>query len=374
MPFELTSQDRVRAYVNNHTDFDAADDPIEPLKGGHLNYAWRVRLSNPYGCQKSIILKYAHSSAAKVRSKLTVKRLQYEYLALKAISGSSLCDGNTLIGVPTVIHYDQNSNILITQDLGTLPTLHDYFCNQSCPPSNIVTLVATKLAEFIANLHSWGKCNDTLRLVLPPVQEIVEPPIINVLTPTAAKSGIVDPLLEQTTEMFRTESLTSDETLIMGDFWLGNVLIDIEDGPTGIEVVKKLWVIDWEFCRYGNPAEDIVDFAGDCFFLSRFKNPTMGECLRHHYLETYARLATARVDPFRVVVGMGAYWISWAETVGWGDEKEVREYAEIGLEYLRRGKDRSEDWLTTSWAKELGRQARSMRSKARGMHARPRVT
>ncbi|KAH7919955.1 kinase-like protein [Leucogyrophana mollusca] len=354
MSFELTSQDRVRSYINNHTDFDAADDPIEPLKGGYFNYIWRVRLSNPYGCHKSIILKYAHSSAAK----------QYEYLALKAISGSSLCDGVTLIGVPAVIHYDEKSHILIVQDLGTIPTLLDYLCNQSPPPSNVVALMATKLAEFIADLHSWGKCNDTLRLMLPPVQEIAETPTMNVLIPHAAKSGVVDPLLEQATEMFSAESLTSDETLIMGDFWLGNILIDIEDGPTGIKVVKKLWVIDWEFCRYGNPAEDIASFAGDCFFLSRFKNPTMGECLRHHYLETYARLATVRVDPFRVVVGMGAHWICWAELVGWGNEKEVREYAEIGLEYLRRGKDRSEDWLTTSWAKELGRQAWYMRSKA----------
>ncbi|KAH7921661.1 kinase-like protein [Leucogyrophana mollusca] len=356
MPLELTTEESVHAYLNNHTTFNTSD-PIELVKGGYCNYTWRIRLSTPYKGYRSLILKHAQPFAAYANSEMIVERLQYEYRALKAVSESPLCGKGGLIGVPAVIHYDEDIHVLIMQDLGTIPTLLDYFCTQPPPPSDLVAVVATQLAEFIAELHVWGKGPDAPRLGLPPVQKVVGSPMLHVVIPRAALSGVVDPLLEEVIDMFKAEALTSNETLIMGDYWLGNILIDVEDSPDGARIVKKLWVIDWEMCRYGNPAKDVVEIAGDCFFVSRFKNTVVGECMRHHFLKAYARAAKVKVDPFRVVVGMGVHWINWARPLGWGNEEEIRECVDVGLEYVRRGTERSEDWLATSWAKELARRA-----------------
>ncbi|KAH7909273.1 hypothetical protein BJ138DRAFT_1155663 [Hygrophoropsis aurantiaca] len=132
-----------------------------------------------------------------------------------------------------------------------------------------------------------------------PMRKIVGSPMLGVVIPRAAVSGVVDPLLERVIAQFTAKAETSNDTPIMGDYWLGNILIDGEEGPNGVKFSKKLWVIDWEMCRYENPAKDVVKIAGDCFFASCFQDA-----------------AVVNVDPFRVVVGMGVHWITWARPLG----------------------------------------------------------
>ncbi|KAH7909269.1 kinase-like domain-containing protein [Hygrophoropsis aurantiaca] len=360
MSIELTSLEQVRAYIDKRTSFNIAADSIELVKGGYCNYTWRVRLDTPHLCHQSIILKHAQPFAAYANSEM----IRYEYEALKAISESPLCGGG-LIGVPAVIQYDEDCHVLIMEDIGTVPTLLDYFCTKPAPPCDLVALVATELATFIAGVHSWGKDNVTARRNLPPLQKVVGSPMLKVVIPRAALSGVIDPLLEQVIGEFTAEAETSDDTLIMGDYWLGNILIDVEEGPDGFKTLKKLWVIDWEMCRYGNPAKDVVEIAGDCFFVSRFQDAAVGECMRHHFLKTYDRVSKVNVDPFRVVVGMGVHWINWARPLGWcANEEEIRECVDRGLEYVRRGTDKSVDW-NSNWARELGHRVPNVESRIR---------
>ncbi|KAH7921875.1 hypothetical protein BV22DRAFT_1038156, partial [Leucogyrophana mollusca] len=231
---------------------------------------------------RSLILKHAQPFAAYANSKLIFEGLGTEYRALRAVSESPLCGKGSLIGVPAVIHYDED--------------IHPP------PPSDLVAVVATRLAEFIAELHVCGKGPN----------KVVDSPKPHVVISRAALSGMVDPLLEEVVDMFKASALTSDETPIMGDYWLGNILIAVEDAPDGAKI-----------------------------------NTVIGKCMRRHFLKAYAGAAKIEVEPFRVVMGMGFRWINWARPLGRGNG-EIRECVDIGVEYIRRGTERSEDWLATS--------------------------
>lgn len=276
-------------------------------------------------------------------------------MSLKMITSETpLLEENGLVAVPTVYHYDSTANVLVMQDIGSIATLHGFLRSNTPPTVPMAALIGAKLAAFIAGVHNWGRNNlpAHTRLSANTVgRTAMKKLCYETIVPKAAKSGVVDPLLPMVVAALSEEAMTNDETLVMGDFWTANVLIDVQESHTGEQVLKKLWVIDWESCRYGNPATDIASFAGDSYLVSRFQDHGLGEALRHSFLETYAALA--KVDPLRVALGLGAHWIMWTDDLGQGGEAETRECVDKGLEYIQRAWDQSAEWVSLSLAKEL---------------------
>ena len=265
-----------------------------------------------------------------------------------------MIEKNSLVAVPSVYHYDPTANVLIMQDVGSIPTLHALLRDNPLPPVPMVEEIGTELAAFIAGIHNWGRDNQGARASLS--QNLVgrtatRKLCYETLVPKAANSGVDDPLLQQVVAALSEEVMSSEETLVMGDFWTANILVDVQETRAGLRSLKKIWVIDWESCRYGSPAADIASFAGDSYLVARFHDHDLGETLRHSFLETYAGLA--KVDPFRVALGLGAHWIMWTDGLGEQEEGGTRECIDKGVEYIHRAWEKSAEWISLSLVKEL---------------------
>ncbi|KZP10119.1 hypothetical protein FIBSPDRAFT_938200 [Athelia psychrophila] len=350
----LTTADGTRSYLEKYLSLNV--ESVERLSGGFINFVWRAKLGTPYEGQNSIVVKHAEPfTAADSSLNVPVGRLKFEYDSLKMIgSESSIAGEDALISVPSVYHHDNIKHVLIMQDVGTIPTLQDFMLSASPPPpTDIAALIGCQLATFIAGLHNWGRNNESARAGLSAnaygrtVQDLCR---YQKVVPNAIASGILDPLLSTVMAALAETDKTSEETAIMGDFWTANVLVNIEESASGEKALKKMWIIDWEACRYGSPATDVGLFAGDCYLISRVHNEMAADAMRHSFLGTYATLA--KVDPMEVVIYMGAYWIMWTyyEDIG---EAEQRKRLAKGVEYIHRGWERSQQWLPLSLAQEL---------------------
>jgi aminoglycoside phosphotransferase (APT) family kinase protein len=80
---------------------------------------------------------------------------------------------------------------------------------------------------------------------------------------------------------------TQRETLVHGDFRVGNVLFD-EDGVTS--------VLDWELCKIGDPVEDLGWLCTDAWRFGSDK-PVGGIGSREELLAAYAAAGGDEVDP-----------------------------------------------------------------------------
>ncbi|KAF7978028.1 hypothetical protein HWV62_1907 [Athelia sp. TMB] len=232
-------------------------------------------------------------------------------------------------------------------------------CASTAISVDLAALIGSQLASFLAGLHNWGRQTQKGRANLSANvfgRTVMDLLGYQIAVPNAAASGIVDPLLPIVMAALAERDRIGEETAIMGDFWTANVLVSIQETASGEQTLKRLWVIDWENCRYGSPASDIAPFAADCYLNARFHDEVSAETLRHNFLQTYAALA--KVDPLEVVIGMGTFWIMWAGNRKGVSATQLREYIEKGIEYIRMGWGSSEDigdvqWLPSSLAKEL---------------------
>jgi hypothetical protein len=114
--------------------------------------------------------------------------------------------------------------------------------------------------------------------------------VMGYAAPLAASQGVEGLALQKTAELVKkwAETVDVEETLIMGDFRPGNILVDLASGPGGSVALKKVWILDWGMCRYAFPAIDIGFFAGGACWLAAFGKWVAGETLRSCLLSEYA--------------------------------------------------------------------------------------
>lgn len=264
--------------------------------------------------------------------------------------GSSVVNENeSWVSVPEGLHYDPDRHVLLMQDVGSLQTLMDFVCAKPPPSTDIATLIGSQIGEFIARLHNLGRENkDQSKFQYfsgNTAGRQAAGTIYQTITPNAATYGIEDPILPIVAKELGEESLRSEETLIMGDFWMSNILLQFGENSSDL---KKIWIIDWEMCRYGASAVDVASLAGDCFLIARFQDQSVGTKLRQAYLQNYARIAKVPIGYGRVTTGIGAHLIMWTAMLEWGSDEGTREYVEKGVKALREARKDSQDGEITS--------------------------
>lgn len=83
----------------------------------------------------------------------------------------------------------------------------------------------------------------------------------------------------------------SEVTLVHGDFRVGNFLV----GKDGLEAV-----LDWEFSRWGTPAEDLAWISVRDWRFGKLDLPIGGLCKREPFYGAYTEASGRRVDPAEV--------------------------------------------------------------------------
>ncbi|KAG8834106.1 Carboxy-terminal domain (CTD) phosphatase [Serendipita sp. 400] len=329
---DLSTDEGMLAYLNQHTPFSTSS--ITRLSGGFANWTYRATLESPYkfvdGANQSraletIVVKFSSDVAAAFAGvALDLYRTKAEIAALKLINGLNLPNfrgmGTTqklptsatqpAIFLPELLSYDTTNHVGCYVDLGPLPSLKQYLIDH--PGSDAVELAAKigdLLGQFLAGLHLWGyQVSHTDPSILDIYRQSESAKKICAwrtieFVEGSAKEYNIDGNWEKITETLKREVLDSNDTFNMGDFWTGNILMEL-DGPANPRSLKALYILDWELVKTGPASTDIAQFAAEAFMLRQYSGratsgsgtsdePTdaspAGEALLVSFLDGYER-------------------------------------------------------------------------------------
>lgn len=144
---------------------------------------------------------------------------------------------------------------------------------------------------------------------------------------------------------------TSDDVLIMGDFWTGNLLLTLDPSP-------HVMVVDWEGARPGFPGLDIGQFLAELHLLRVFHSDSRA-CINIIITSAYRAIVLQDGDrpdaeqrlaqTVRDSAGrMGAHLIVLTPRMPWGGPEKTQEVVQEGLEYILRSVDEDDAWLRNS--------------------------
>jgi len=260
---------------------------------------------------------------------------------------------DSLARVPIIYLHDETNHVIIMEDAGRDTVTLKELLRRPDPPSLLTGVaIGRALGEFIANLHVWGKTDqgrtsldffdghqqvrdicawamygrlvDTITGKSEPVPLIHDPPLQ--VTPEGLEK--ISKFAEERAEEMRS----SRETMTMGDFWSGNMLVDLDRGGDGTEELRKVLVVDWEAARPGVAAFDVGQFQAEIFTVRHF-NPVCGpvsEALDTAFLEGYLSVQP-ELDRQKAAQHSAAHLVIWPARAGWEPAEKTRALVEHGL-------------------------------------------
>ncbi|KAJ3296805.1 hypothetical protein HK104_001168, partial [Borealophlyctis nickersoniae] len=254
------------------------------LSGGNANFVFRVTFDAPLkDGSYTAVVKHAEGFGKYDRSiVLSVERMKYEHRVLTLLTSGALQSCLTPhIRVPIPYHFDPDASVLVLQDCGSHENLKTYLSTRTVPDDELREIGAA-LGGFLKALHTVGRERkaDLVEWLRNDVaKEIIKTVIYDAAGDMAHRHGI-DPdrvaLIRSATGQSGKEVTDAEDTLIMGDFWPGNILVSTH--PTS--GVPTLWIVDWEVNRYSHPAQDIAQFSAEIMTLCHFRNPAAVELLK----------------------------------------------------------------------------------------------
>ncbi|PPQ99513.1 hypothetical protein CVT24_005303 [Panaeolus cyanescens] len=330
---------------------------IKALSGGTANFVYRLTLDQPYKGHKALVLKHGKGFVKNSPEfALDLARQKFEVEALRHVF--AWLPSDWLVRVPEVHLFDENENVIIMDDTGKdSMNLKDYL-QKGMASTETARIIGTELGRFLGALHSWGKSNvDIQKAVSGNVQgkAIKAMYYYGGLKPTLDGSAKVpflsDPTLDVSPEDMQVVEQISAETMqaiqeangafVMGDFWPGNVMINVEAGQ-----VKHIMVIDWELSKEGILGIDIGQFAAELHLLRQCNPETSKETATvalDSFLAGYKqeRQPTSE-DARRAICHLGAHMIILGARVAWGPKEISRRVVLEGVRILVDGSKTSE--------------------------------
>lgn len=267
---------------------------------------------------------------------------------------SEILPSDSLARVPVTYLHDEANHVIIMEDAGRDAVNLKELLRRPNPPSAVTgAAIGRALGEFIARLHAWGK-TDQGRTSLdffdgqPQARDIAAWAMYGRLVDTiTGKSETIplihDPPLPVTSEKLEEiskfaeerakEIRSSRETMTMGDFWPGNVLVDLDRGDNGSEEkLRKILVVDWEVARPGAAAFDVGQFRAEIYTVRHF-NPACSpasEALDAAFLEGYLSVEP-ELDRQKAAQHLATHLVIWTARVGWEPADKTRALVEHGL-------------------------------------------
>lgn len=249
----LTKQQILKIVTRELPDFEP-ESSLQPLEDGNLNHVWRLK-----GSSRNLILKMAPPYiAANPEVPLDPMRVEYESRALQLFR-----EGETLhslaskeIRPPKHFFYDNKHHLLATEDLGHLPDI-SILSNSEISPQQ----AGRRLGHFIGNLHrlSYNNSNLKKQFANTDIQQTRQKLQYNPAAEYAKRGGITKvKSIQSKTQRLGKDLLEPGCCLVMGDLWPSSILLND----------NELHIIDWEFCHFGRPLQDVGHFAAHCWMLA----------------------------------------------------------------------------------------------------------
>ncbi|CAF0731017.1 unnamed protein product [Adineta steineri] len=347
---DLTTINGLKEYLVTILFLDV--DKIKLLSSA-ANFTYRVDLQQVYkGCM-SIIVKHAAPFVANRQDiSFDQERLKFEYQALTAINDSEIISLDSIVQISKVYHYDPVYHILVLEDFGDLPTLIQLIDNKQLN-TDMTPKLGNELGSFLANFHRWASGNEHLNKR--PQNSVNQLPLT--LLSLYAQSDIKydkylfsdkeKRLFSEVVKLQTKNTMNDVKTFIMGDFWIGNILIDIH---SEMNTIQRIYIIDWEMARHGLPSNDIAHFCHQLFMYSYFDNCLLSDIVMSSFLRTYAQLFNLDIEYIKdAAIVLGALITVWA----FNFDTDIQETIQLGIEYMTKALATDHTWLNKSVLKHL---------------------
>ncbi|TPX71111.1 hypothetical protein SpCBS45565_g01264 [Spizellomyces sp. 'palustris'] len=337
--------------------------PVEVtrLSGGLANFVWRVKFAGALEDGKNTaVVKHAEPFLAAYRDvPFGTIRMKYEYDIYTLFANRSpvlpYLSEDGPIHVPKIFHYNPTKSILLVQDIGVHLDLKTFFSTRK-PSDDEAVAIGRSLGTFLVDLHNKAADTESKAKLMEPFENeqgrmIIQASVHDrVGTVFAGVNGVSADTIQAATEnakSFGAELVESRETLMMGDFWPGNIIV--ESDASG-RYLGKLWIVDWEICRYGLRSLDVGQFSAEAYLLSRFRNPVARSMLTAFHRAYVRGFLKGKSEGLRrafmqqVSVQFGSHIVVWAEAAGWTkDQQELEETVKVGADYIENA-TREDKW------------------------------
>ncbi|KAH8099285.1 kinase-like domain-containing protein [Cristinia sonorae] len=344
---DLTLPEGVLTFLEG-TPFSS--DNVVKLTGGLGNYVFRLHLKTPYHEHTTLVLKHGkpHLPGDETFT-FDLERQAFEVGVLKRIR--EWLPDDSLVTVPAIHHFDEVANIIIMDDCGGVGTLKQLMIDNP-PPLVMAQQIGEALGKWLACLHSWGSSDkDALAYVNGNQQArsiaafVTYGRLVSTLKGENAPPSMTDPVLdipaghiatvEKVVQEMTQEIMTTEETLVMGDFWPGNIIVVFSDDRSA---VQRLYVLDWEIVRPGIAGLDVGQFLAEMHLLRSFR-PHCAESSTAVISSFQTAYAKTRGGPMELVakkamIHVGAHLVAWTPLAGWGGKEKTREVVLHGVGYL----------------------------------------
>ncbi|EUC45993.1 hypothetical protein COCMIDRAFT_4838 [Bipolaris oryzae ATCC 44560] len=281
------------------TAFEATD--VRRIHVGTTNFAYRIFLKTPLeGGERTAILKYsAPLTATEPRVPFSPNRQAFEVNALANIPWHEFTypivpqlapQSQAIVKLPKLYLSVPDLDFCIIEDCTPRPqaTVWDQYAHsfreflEDQPPSRekyeAASSLGTMLGSFLAQLHTWGlhRSDHSTAFALFSkniyAKELMTKELFDNFRQNIKQLGYIvsahqqAQLQERLTQV--NESLNSEtQSVAMGDFWMGNVLINLDDKQR----LRDIYVIDWEFVNMAPTWLDVGNFVGELFLIGYFE-------------------------------------------------------------------------------------------------------
>jgi len=309
-----------------------------PLSGGFSYYTYRAHLPTA----KTVVIKHAEPFAALHRDiPLSTTRVGFERTALSFPPPTITTAAGFTVTTPQVLHYDEASHTLVVADAGV-----ESIGLKALLLSSAVGLDAgelgTALGTWLHRLHTWGRTD----AAAPLREALAGNTHASMLWTWATYVRLVETIqllpgagLEDAEGLFAeiaaaatAEQKAEQDTIIHGDFWCGNILLQGSGGGA--------MVADWEMARMGGVWADLAQMCAELYLPWQFRGVETGVKVLRGFLSAYGRVSEEVAR--RIVVHFGVHLVIWPVRSGWGVQEEAERCAIVGREFIERGWRR--DW------------------------------
>jgi 5-methylthioribose kinase len=286
-------------------------------------------------------------------------------------SVKSILPGDAVVTVPTIHHFDDVAHVVIMEDCGVEVVTLKQMMLENPPSLFVANTIGTGLGEFLGRLHAWGHDPQTSNHAFFDQNQqgkmlsgfITYGRLVSTLTGRDDIPALSDPLLDiaqsklDTISKLSSEKIhainTSHQTLTMGDFWTGNIMVCLN--PTG-DSLERVYVVDWEVAKPGLAGLDVGQLCAEMHLLRQF-SPACHEsatAAMDAFLKAYRDAVGVDLDVARdAAVHVGAHLVAWTPRVPWGGKELTREVVDQGVEYLTEGYAATQEWLRGSFVGPL---------------------
>ncbi|MEZ4270141.1 MAG: aminoglycoside phosphotransferase family protein [Myxococcota bacterium] len=299
----------VNDYIHRRLPNWSGTVAAEKLSGGYLNHVWRVGVF-----PNSVIVKWAPNHIATAPDiQLDAQRIGFEARALRLLESNEILEDlqQTKVRAPRVLYFNAQDHVLVLEDFGPLCAL-----DALLPLSTAFTQHVTRVGKFIGTLHQKTVSHTDLARYFnnQPIQLSRQELQYRSVASICQAMGLDDwQHLGQQAMILSQRLLQPGRTLTMGDLWPRSILID----------QNTSYLIDWEFCHYGNPLQDVAHLAAHLWML----------CQVAEHRTEHATAPTRRLDYF-----LSAYRQALNRTFAslWDQETQTLCAVHFGCEILTR--------------------------------------